>query len=124
VPNERLLHAYLAYTYLTGVPKQNLHEYLEAHRSEISGFVYGYTYYFQKNVCTSCFPDAVISRLADLYQKISDDNFLGFVQQYPIDYIVWDKINNPSWRIDRWRWPVAAEFGDLVVYSVPSLPVR
>jgi hypothetical protein len=36
---------------------------------------------------------------------------------YPVDYFVWDKKNNPAWRLDRFELPVVASFGDFTVYS-------
>lgn len=118
VPDERLFHEYLLYTYLDGVPTTSAREYFESQRNEISGFVYGYTYSFIPGVCYGCFPDTVIDELTARYEQFTDEHFLAALAKYPVDYLVWDKQKQPSWRLERFGLPVAATFGDIVVYDV------
>lgn len=118
IPNDRLFDHYLLYLYLNGTPKNGIREYLESHRDDISGFVYGYTYSFIPGVCYGCFPDSVIDALVRKYEAISDGNFIATLKKYPADYIIWDKEKNPAWRIDRFGLPIASRFGEIVVYSL------
>ena len=119
VPTERLLHAYLAYAFLDGVPREDIQDYLNTRRDEISGWAYGYAYSFQKGVCTGCFPDEVIVNLTREYQNFSEQTFITELKKYPVDYLVWDKKNDPAWRMDHLGLELVNSFGDIALYRVP-----
>lgn len=118
VSNERLLHTYLVYTYLRGVPKENIHSYFESRRDEISGYAFGYAYSFLPGVCYGCFPDSIIDSLAESYAGITDETFLLFMKQYPADYIVWDRRHDPDWALDRFDLTKLHAFGDITIYAL------
>lgn len=120
VPDARLLHEYLLYTYLLGVKNEDIRSYLEAHRSDISAFAFGYRYSFIPGVCYGCFPDSVIDEMVEKYQEFSDQSFISEIQKYPTDYIVWDKKNDPTWQLGRFGFSVAVEFGDITTYLLTS----
>jgi hypothetical protein len=124
VPSERLLHQYLLYTYLDAVPTSSARAYFEAHRNEISAFVYAYTYSFVPGVCYGCFPDSVIDGMVAKYEQFNDSNFAGEIRKYPVDYIVWDRQKKPEWAPERFGFPFLVRFGDLFVYtSATSSPL-
>lgn len=118
ISNERLLNVYLVYTYLEGVPKNEIRTYLESKRNDISGFVFGYTYSFIPGVCYGCFPDSIIDNLVKIYEGLDEKNFISFVKQYPVDYIVWDTHTNPKWNIDRFKFPLVKQFGAIKMYKL------
>lgn len=118
VPDERLMHIYTAYRYLDRVPKDDIENYLDTHRDEVSFFVFGYAYRLQKGGCTGCIPDSVLESIATEYKNLSDENFIEYLKQYPVDYIIWDKKENPDWELDRFSLDKVQEFGEIVVYSV------
>lgn len=119
VPTERLLHAYLVYAFLNGVPHEEIEAYLQVNRDDISSFAYGYTYRFQKGICTGCFPDEVIVGLVQDYQRFSEQTFFAELKKYPIDYFVWDKKNDPTWSVDRFGLELVKSFGGILVYRIP-----
>lgn len=121
-PDERLLHSYLTYLYLDNVPTTTIQAYLETHRAEISGYAFGYRYYFT-GVCTGCFPDSVIQKLTLDYQSLTDKNIFDYIRRYPIDYVLWDIKQHPAWDIERrFHLPLLAAFGDVKLYAVRSSP--
>ena len=117
-PTERLENQYVAYHYLEGIPKKGYREYLEERRVEVSYFLFAYTYRFQEENCLTCFPNHFLGDLDAKYQNLTDKNFLEFLKQYPLDYIIWDKTKNPNWRLDRFNWSIIKDFGEIVVYDV------
>lgn len=118
-PNERLLDGYLAYKYLGAIPTSTFAIYAEANRNEISDYVFAYQYRFLPDVCLGCFPDSVIENAVEKYTKLTDDNFIEFLKRYPVEYLVWDKKDNPEWEIDnRFGLEKVIEFGDIVVYKL------
>jgi len=119
VPDERLSHGYLLYNYLDGVATSSAREFMDRDRGHISAFVFGYTYSFIPGVCYGCFPDQFFDQLVARYQSITDDRFIAELKKYQVDYIVWDRQANPTWRVDRFGLPIAVEFNSgQVVYEV------
>lgn len=118
VPNERLLHTYLVYTFLRGIPNDNARAYFEGQRTEISGFAFGYAYSFLPGVCYGCFPASVIDALEANYAGLHDGTFIDFLKKYPADYVVWDTAHDPEWQVDRFGLREAARFGDMIVYAL------
>lgn len=118
ISDERLFDTYLAGVYLENINKDDISIYLHDHEYNISGYVFGYRYAFQKGVCSSCVPSETLNLLAQKYKEISDDNFIEFLKKYPIDYIVWDKKINPNWNLDRFNLEKIKDFNDLVVYQI------
>ncbi len=118
LPTARLENQYVVYKYLAGVPKQGFEQYLESRRAEVSYSLFAYTYVFQDDNCLTCFPNHYLSNLDKKYQSLSDQNFLSFLKQYPLDYVVWDMKKNPEWRLDRFKWKVIKNFDGFIVYDV------
>lgn len=118
VSNDRLFNTFLVFAYLDKTPTTTAKQVFETERAYISGYVYGYTYSFQSNTCSSCFPDSNIDTLTKKYAALNDQNFISYLKQYPADYIVWDTKNDPKWGIDRFKLPEVVRFGDLRVYSI------
>lgn len=117
-PNQRFEDAYLAYRFLDGVKKEGIKDFLISNRNDIGGFVFGYSYVFQPGSCIGCFPDEVINKMAETYSKIDQENFITFLKKYPLDYIVWDQKNDPSWGLERFALDKIAVLGDFIVYRV------
>ena len=122
LPNERLLHSYLVYTYFEKGIDKNIRQYFEDRREDISNKVFDYQYYFQKDVCLGCFPNEIIDQMTSAYLDLSNENFLPFIKKYPLDYVLWDREKNPEWHLDRFGWKVAKEFGSLIVYDLSVWP--
>lgn len=120
MPTKRLEHDYLVYRYLEGIPTNEIEQYLQSHRKELSYFLFGYTYVFQENTCLICFPDNFIIEMTKEYQTLTDENFISYLSQYPLDYIIWDKEKDPDWRLDRFHLKVIRDFGSIVVFTSQS----
>lgn len=118
VSDERLAHAYLAEVYLNNISAQDIDVYLNDHQPDIVGYVAGYRYAFQKGVCSSCAPSETVNALAQKYKGISDENFIEFLKEYPVDYFIWDKKINPNWNLDRFKMEEIKDFGELIVYRI------
>lgn len=118
VSDEQLIHAYLVYLYLDGVPQASMSEYLRDNQPELTAFVYGYKHAFQPGLCGDCVSETIRTRLANEYQTLSDATFLSYLKQYPVDYIIWDKKENPDWKLDKFALDKLQAFGDLIVYAV------
>ncbi len=118
VSDAQLLHAYLVYTYLAGIEKAKIRDYLPANRDDISHFAYGYRYRLKKGVCLGCFPDAVIEEMSAIYEKLDDRNIISFIKEYPADYVIWDKLHTPNWKIGKLGLSVVKETPAYTVYAL------
>lgn len=118
LPTARLEHDYLVYRFLDGVSTSTFKDYLETHRGDISYFLFGYTYIFQDNICLTCFPDSYLTEMNGEYQTLTEHNFLSYLKQYPLDYIIWDKKIDPTWRMDRFGLPIVKDFGDITIFGM------
>ena len=119
VPDERLFHIFYVYTFLDGVSKENSREYFEAHREDISGFVFCQKYRMSKDLCYTCFPDSVIDKMVDEYSEFSEENFIEKLKKYPADYIVWDTKKNPEWQVsDRFGLKPVAQVDDFIIFRL------
>jgi len=118
IPDERFLHSYLVYKYLEGIDPDYIREYLDAHREDISLAVVGYRYNF--GGCATCFPDAAtIDNMVADYEQLTDENFFTYVRRYPLDYLVWDKKQNPEWNVDeRWNLIKLQTWGNISAYDL------
>lgn len=117
MPTKRLEQNYLVYRYLEGVPANEIELYLQSHRKELGYFLFGYTYVFQENTCLTCFPDNFIIEMTKEYRALNDQNFISYLNRYPLDYVVWDREKDPVWKPDRFNLKIAKDFGNIVVYE-------
>ncbi len=112
VTDQQLIDAYLFNLFLEGTPTGTIREYLEENQDDVVALVYGYKYSFQPGICSTCAPKEVLDELASTYQKLNDKNILEFVKKYPIDYIIWNKKEDPEWNLDKFNFEVLNEFSN------------
>ena len=120
--SDQLLHSYLVYAYLDGVGLDQIKDYLEENREDISNFAFGYTYRFKKGVCPGCFPEEIIEKMVREYQGLNDNNFTNFIKQYRADYLIWDGLNKSGWQPERFGWSKIIEGKGYAVYGLNSSP--
>jgi len=88
----------------------------------ISSRMYG-LYYRQALGSYEAIPDEKIDTFLNLYLQtlpIQTKQWLREIfKKYEVEYIIWDKKENPSWQLDRFNFlEQRAGFGDLVIYQV------
>lgn len=118
VSTKQLLHTYLVNTYLKGIPSAEIRSYLEKNRDDISHFAFGYTYRLKTGICLGCFPDEILNEMAREYQRMTEKTFISFLREYPVDYVIWDKKNQPSWSFDRFGARKIMEKNEVVLYEL------
>lgn len=112
-----LKQALFVYTYLNGVDAKNARSYFTEQRNAIGGWLYG-EYWRQQNGCNGCFPEEVFNSLVSDYQNFLTKDFLTELKKNLLDYVLWDKAQDPNWRIDRYFKNVVFTNGPLAIYQV------
>lgn len=114
---ERIHNSIYAYFYLDGVSSDSAGDFFHANRNLIGGRFFS-DYYRQKNGCYGCFPDSVLDGFISEYRNFLNKDFVGQLKKYQIDYAVWDKEKNPSWRLDRFFSEKVYDKDNIIVYKV------
>jgi len=119
VSNDRLAHAYYLYLLLDDVPVSALRSYLRdpVHRDDAGRWLFSQKYRVM-NGCYGCFPDEVAESIAVGYEKFYLQNFITELRRYRVDYIVWDRNNDPAWRMDRFFKDAVYDADGIVVFKV------
>lgn len=117
VSNQELISKYLVLRYMEGVPQEDIGSYLDDHESEVVGFVYGYTFAFQKGVCSSCAPQNVKQQMVTEYKNFQDENVKKILLDAGVDYVVRDTKTDPNWNLGRFGLKKTQEIQDFEVWS-------
>lgn len=110
-------HNFYIYQFLNGVTKENLKKFFYENRDLVGGAIFD-QYYREKNGCYGCFPDSILDQLIIEYQVFLNKDFIDELKKYPLDYVVWDKEKNPSWKMDRFFNQKLYEKDNLIIYLV------
>lgn len=120
--DDRMREVLFTYYRLQGVDRNNARELFHGdERVFISTRIYG-IYYRQALGSYEAIPDDLIDDFTDLYLytlKTPRSEWLKSTwQKYEVEYLVWDKVVDPDWNLDRIGFlKKEAEFGDLEIYS-------
>ncbi|MEK7614410.1 MAG: hypothetical protein AAB428_01965 [Patescibacteria group bacterium] len=118
--NDRLLDTLFTFYRLRGVSAKGAREVFFAERGNISTNIYG-MHYRKLSGAYEAIPDEKIAETVTLYEKTlavpAHDWLKQMMDKYEVEYVIWDKKNNPTWNLDQYGYfNKAAEFGDLAVY--------
>ena len=121
VPWERLVHDYFVTLALRGVTASGVRDYMYQtdNRVEIGSVLFIGTYW--RNLCGtySCFPDSVLEELIPQYREFISLPLKTNIRSYKIDYILWDKVTDPGWKINEITvGNPLIESGDFALYQV------
>ncbi len=114
---ERFRHSLYVYTFLSGVNKENAKKFFYENRESVGASIFD-QYYREQNGCYGCFPDALMEELIAGYQKFLDQNFVGELKKYPLDYLIWDKNADPAWKIDRFFHDKVYDQDGIIIYKI------
>ncbi|OGY63534.1 MAG: hypothetical protein A3I89_02150 [Candidatus Harrisonbacteria bacterium RIFCSPLOWO2_02_FULL_41_11] len=117
ISEERLKHPLYIYFYLNGVTKDSAGDYFYNNRNPIGAEIFG-QYYRQKNGCYGCFSDDILNTWISEYQSFLEKDFVTELKKYPADYVIWDKAQNPEWRLDRFFTDKTYEVDNLVIFKI------
>lgn len=103
VPTERLKNAFFAYMYLDGVQAQDADAYFadQANQTRFSNRIFG-NYYPAKAGCYACYPQELNAQFAAEYRAFAATPLLSNLNTYRLTYALWDRTNNPNWRLERY----------------------
>ena len=114
---ERLRHLYYSGLFLDGVTKNNAKEYFYNNKDYVGGYFFG-QYYRYKNGGYGNFSDSILDGIITEYENFLDEDFLKQLSKYPLDYVVWDKDNDPLWKIDRFFHERVYEQDNIIIYKI------
>jgi len=114
---ERFKDSLYIYTFLKGVTKDSAGDFFYKNRDSVGADIWGQRYRM-KNGCYGCFEDSILESLIADYKNFLDKDFVTELKRYRVDYIVWDKEKNPSWKMDRFFSKKIYEKDNLTIYSV------
>lgn len=118
---ERMLDATFTFYRLNGVDKKNMREVISKDSENISADVYGI--YYRDNFGSYALPKEKLAEIEALYEKTLATPTPKWLEQtlkkYEVNYIVWDKVTDPLWRLDQYKFlKKEAEFGTMAIYKV------
>ena len=120
---ERVRDALFTYYRLEGIGKKDAKEiFHNQERVRISTIMYG-IYYRPVLGSYEAIPDDKIDDFTALYEEtfsVPTAQWLRDVwKKYEVEYLVWDKIKDPSWKLNRFDYlEKVAEFDNIVIYRV------
>ena len=120
--DERLLDIVFAFYRLRGVGSDDVEEVFHNERGSISTNLYG-IYYRELLGAYENIPEEKLEEIINLYKetlKSSTSQWLSDIwREYDVKYLVWDKITDQNWKLDRLSFlKEEANFGQMVVYSI------
>ncbi|MDO8621537.1 MAG: hypothetical protein Q7R31_04650, partial [Candidatus Levybacteria bacterium] len=121
---EQLIDTLFTFYRLRGVGVKDVREVFFAEHDYISWNIYG-EYYRQTLGSYEVTPDEKIEEIIVSYKetlRVPTSEWLHRVwAQYEVEYIVWDKIKDPLWRLDQYPFlKKVAVFGNLAIYRFKS----
>ncbi|MDP3999622.1 MAG: hypothetical protein Q8P76_03475 [bacterium] len=112
----RLKDSYFIYFFLDGANQNNAREYFYSHRGDIGNHFFGH-YYRKTGGCYGCFPDSLLDGLILEYQDFLKKDFASELKKYRLDYVIWNRVQDPSWNMDRFFSKKIYDQDNLVIYS-------
>ncbi|MDO8499668.1 MAG: hypothetical protein Q7S66_03335 [bacterium] len=117
INEDRLKHYLFTYLYLKGIGKDEMRAYINNNRDQVGAWLFSQSYRVS-NGCYGCFPDTVIDTLVSGYADFVQHDFVNELKKFPVDYVVWDKEDNPEWAMDRFFNQSVYADGQIVIYQV------
>ena len=119
---DRLLNTLFLLYRLDGVGEDEAQEVFFKDRAQISWSIYG-IYYRENAGAYANIPDEVIQDIVQKYQEsfsFSTADFLyNLWNKYQVNYLIWDKEQNPQWHLDQYQFlKKAADIGDFTIYQI------
>lgn len=119
---KRLLDATFTFYRLRGIGEKDAREAFRAGINQISADVYG-IYYRESLGSYGSIPDEKFEEIIVQYKetlKTRDSEWLYETwKKYEVEYVIWDKIKDPLWELDRFDFlEQRNKFGNLVIYQV------
>jgi len=104
--------------YFSGVTRDDVRAHLSDHRDETAFYLFGlkYRYTYTAN-CSACFPDEINENLATAYAEFLKEDFITLAKKYRLDYMVWDTLENPGWRMPVKDLKQVFEKDNLVIFT-------
>jgi len=118
---ERIRNSYYIFLFLNHqIAKDEVEDFLSdnSNRQEVGRRFFS-QYYRQKNGCYGCFPDSVLAEIILEYKNFLDKDFVTQMKKYSLDYVVWDKENNPKWLVERFFNDKVYEKDNIIIYKIP-----
>ncbi|MEK7084201.1 MAG: hypothetical protein AAB932_03140 [Patescibacteria group bacterium] len=118
VSEERRRHGYYVYLFLQGIDNGTVENYFShpEHLDEAGALIFSMKYRVS-NGCYGCFPEKVRRDIISGYKDFLKNDFLGELSRYPLDYVVWDSIADPSWHVERYFHAKIYEKDGIIVYQ-------
>lgn len=118
----RLLDQLFTFYRLEGVDVRAARERFYADRGHISAKIYG-MYYRDLGGSYETIPNEKIEEILEAYLRelrMPISAWLrGVLDKYEVEYIVWDKVAEPNWRLDRFDFlEIKEDFGRMAIYGV------
>jgi len=107
---------------LNEVDAQSAYEAFSRERAFVSRHIFG-IYYRKLYGAYEAIPDEKFEEIITLYQTTLSTPTSVWLKQifakYEVEYIVWDKIKDPLWQLDKYKFlEKSAEFGSMAIYRV------
>ena len=107
---------------LNEVDAQSAYEAFSRERAFVSRHLFG-IYYRKLNGNYESVPDEKFDEIVDMYKETLSTPTSKWLEQifekYEVEYIVWDKIKDPLWQLDKYKFlEKSAEFGSMAIYRV------
>lgn len=117
---ERLLDTIFTFYRIRGISAKDAHNVFFAERKDISIRLYG-IYYRQLAGSYEAIPDEDLNNIIALYEKTlstpTSEWLAQKMTQYQVNYVVWDKVNDPSWNLDRFAFlHKETQLGNFIIY--------
>ena len=117
----RVLDILFLFYRLRGVEGESVLEVFTNERKIVSTQIYG-IYYRKLMGSYEAIPDEKIEEIAELYKEtlfIPTSEWLRqILTQYEVEYIVWDKENDPDWQLEKYSFlKEVAVFNDIAIYQ-------
>jgi ABC-type cobalt transport system substrate-binding protein/uncharacterized membrane protein len=117
----RLLDVIFSFYRLRGIDANDARETFFAERGYISSNVYG-IHYRELLGSYGAIPDEEIEEILAVYMEILSVSTPEWLKdtlvKYKVEYIVWDKKNDPSWQLGKYSFlKEVAVFDDIVIYQ-------
>lgn len=118
VPLERNIHNYFSLMRINGVRPDEAKDYFYNNRNEVGKLVHGCQYW--KNTCGTCgcMPDLILDNLANNYNESFSVSLNEYLKQYRLDYILWDKNEDPDWDLGGLDLEMAISQNNIELYLV------
>lgn len=122
--NKRLLEVIFTFYRLRGVGMKDTTNVFKDERGYISASVYG-IHYRELSGSYESIPDKEIESITNQYLETlktpKTEWIKNIFKKYEVEYVVWDKKNDPTWNLDQYKFlEKAADFdnGSLIIYRV------